>query len=115
MTYQIETIDDWPSGDTRVFPFVVKDEDSSDENFDLQGATFTWQLKDTISSEIVLDDSDTGVNIDVTDEAGGEFEVKVEKEVTSDLEGTFREIIKIEDSRGNKTTWNGRVVIEDID
>jgi hypothetical protein len=115
MTYQIEKIDDWPAGDTRVFPFIVPDEDDPDsDRKDISGIDVTWQLKDIIDEQVVLDDSDSGVNITVTDASNGELEVQVEKGATSDLEGRYREIIQIVDATNDQSTWAGQVQIEDI-
>lgn len=115
MTYQIEKIDNWPAGDTRVFPFIVPNEDDPDsDRKDISSAEITWKLKDVLDEEVVLDESDSGVNINITDASNGELEVRVEKGATSDLEGRYREIIRVVDATGDQSTWNGRVQIEDI-
>jgi len=115
MPYQIESVNNWPAGDTRIFPFIVEDEDSDSEFFDLSGADIEWKLKDTVTDEVVLSLDDSGVSSTITNATEGKFEVEVDKSATSELEGRFREIIQITDSRGNLSTWNGRVEIEDID
>jgi hypothetical protein len=115
MTYQIQKIDNWPSGDTRIFPFIVPDEDDpNSDRKDITSADISWKLKDTLEENIVLDDSDSGVSINVTDASNGEFEVVVEKEATESLEGRYREIIQIVDAVNNRSTWTGQVEIEDV-
>lgn len=114
MTYQIESVDDWPSGDTRVFPFVVKDSDSSDDFFDITDADISWKLVDTLTSNTVLDSSNSDVTIVVNNASEGKFEVRVDKDATGGLDDSFREIIEITDSRGDKTTWAGRVEIDEV-
>lgn len=114
MTYQIDSVDDWPSGDTRVFPFIVKDNDSSDEFFDITDADISWELADIVTSDTVIDDSDSTVTIVVNNASEGNFEVRVDKDATDGLDGDYREIITIVDSRGDKTTWAGRIEIDDL-
>lgn len=117
MSHTIESVEHWPSGDTRVFPFVVPDEDSDVDGArkDITAATISWKLEKTASGTVVLSDSDSGVSTTITDASNGEFEVEVDKTATESLEGTYREIIKITDSAGNRSSWAGRVEISKIE
>lgn len=116
MTYQIEEIDDWPTGSTRILPFQVPNEDDANSDWkDITGADITWELKDRLDDSVVLDGSDSNVSIDITDGTNGEFEVVIEKEATDDIEGKYREVIIITDATGDREKWNGQVHIEDID
>ena len=114
MSYEIEEIKDWPSGDTRVFPFYVLDEDSDNEYLNISGAQIDWKLVRSIDSETVLSLGDSGVSSTIIEPNDGHFEIHVEKDATQDLEGEYREILKIVDSEGRQSSWEGRVEIEDI-
>lgn len=115
MTYKIEKIDEWPSGDTRVFPFTVPDEDDANSEFkDITNAEVTYKIKDPLNETVVLDDGNSDVNINITDASNGELEVRVEKEATQGLEGKYREIIQITDTLGNRASWTGKIHVEDI-
>lgn len=116
MTYKIEKIDEWPSGDTRVFPFTVPNEDDESSEFkDITNADITYKIKDPLAETVVLDDSNSDVNINIVDATNGELEVRVEKEATQDLDGKYREIIQITDALGNRASWTGKIHIENID
>lgn len=117
MSHTIESVEHWPSGDTRIFPFVVPDEDSDveDARKDIASANIEWKLEDSTTGNTVLSDSDSGVSTTITDASNGEFEVEVDKTATESLEGTYREIIKITDSAGNRSSWAGRVEISKIE
>lgn len=114
MTHTIESVDHWPEGDTRIFPFAVTDEDTSNDRLDITGADIEWKLRDASKSEDVLSLNDTGVSLNITSATNGEFEVEVTKEATEDLEGDYREIIQITESSGERSSWTGRVKISAI-
>lgn len=115
MTHSIENIRHWPEGDTRVFPFIVTDEDSGGERLNLSGADITWRVFDNISEENVLSLDDDGISIELIDESNGEFEIHVDKEATEDLVGEFREIIRITDAEGNRSTWKAKIRISKVE
>lgn len=117
MSHTIESVEHWPSGDTRIFPFVVPDEDSDvdDARKDITAATVDWKLEDTTTGDTVISESDSGVDVNITNASEGEFEVEVDKSATEDLADTYREIIKITDSAGNRSSWAGRVKISEIE
>lgn len=116
MTHTIESVDHWPEGDTRVFPFIVpdRDADSEDARLNLSGADITWRLQNASTGEDVLDLSSDGVVLNIVSDINGEFEIRVEKEASEGIEGRFREIIRIVDDEGNRSTWKGRVNISKV-
>lgn len=115
MTHSIENIRHWPEGDTRIFPFVVTDRDSDGERLNLSGSDISWRLFNNVSNENVLSLDDAGVSIEMTDEMNGEFEIHVDKEATEELSGDFREIIRITDAEGNRSTWKAKVRISKVE
>lgn len=117
MSHTIEYVEHWPSGDTRIFPFVVPDEDSDieEERKNITAADIKWKLEDPITGDTVLSETDSGVDVNITNASEGEFEVKVDKSATENLADTYREIIRITDSAGNRSSWAGRVKISEIE
>ena len=115
MSHSIEEVRYWPEGDTRIFPFVITDEDSEDDRVNISGAEITWKLYDNVSKEDVLSIEDEGVSIEIISESSGEFEIHIDKEATNDLTGRFREIIRVTDAEGNRTTWKSKVRISKVE
>lgn len=115
MSNTIESITDWPEGDTRILPFSVIDEDEGGEPMDITDGDVSWSLQDNVRDEEVLSLDDEYVTLDLTDVVNGEFVITIEKEATEDISGNFREIIEIVDSQGRRHTWTGRVEIDSLD
>lgn len=113
--FTLPDIDDWFSGDTRVIQFQVE---SAGTPVDLSGAEFEWRLYNVAyesgTADALLTDADTGVEI-VSDQRvdieGGEWEVRVDGDVTDDMWGEYwqRPVVRNE---GTEAQWRGRVVIE---
>lgn len=115
MSNTIESIEDWPKGDTRILPFSVIDEDAGGEDMDITNADISWRLRDSVREEEVLSLDDEYVTLTITDALSGEFEITIEKEATEDISGNFREIIEIVDPEGRRHSWTGRVEIDTIE
>lgn len=114
MSHKIDKIDHFPKGDTKIIPFSIIDGET-DSALDLAGADIEWQLRKYKDSDVLLDLSDSGVSVQNLDETNGEFEIRIEKGVTSDFdEDTYRQRLRILDGSdpSNQTTWFGEVEID---
>ena len=115
MTHTIDSVDNWPSGDTRIFPFTVLDKDSNGEPLDITNANIDWYLRDRISSNKVLSLNSNGVSLEIVEPSKGKFEISVEKTATEDISGQFREMVILTDANHNRTRWSGTIRIKDIE
>ena len=115
MTHTIDSVRNWPSGDTRIFPFTVLDEDSDGEPLNIIGADINWYLRDRVSSDKVLSLDSDGVSLEIVEASEGKFEISVEKTATEDISGQFREIVILTDADDNRTRWSGTIRIKDIE
>ena len=115
MTHTIDSVHNWPSGDTRIFPFTVLDKDSDGEPLNITNADINWYLRDRVSSDKVLSLDSDGVSLEIVEPFKGEFEISVEKTATEDISGQFREVVILTDADNNRTRWSGTIRIEDIE
>lgn len=106
MTLHIEPNVSFPRGDYRRIQFKIVGEDGND--YDLTGADIEWEIEDTRTRDNVLSLDDNGVDIINRDNSVGKFEVELETNATEDLRSTdYREVLKVIDGDGNRTTWVG--------
>lgn len=102
-------------GDTLVIPFVVPDQDDPNrDRLPLGDAEITWELRESKYDDPKLTDSDPEVQVDKTDAANGEFEVKIEKGATDSFAGDNVQVVVIEDGVGDQSTAVGKITLTGV-
>ena len=97
---EIDEIDDTITNESRRLEFTAKEDGSVK---DLTGATISWSLAN--DSGVVLDDSDSEIDITIIDAQNGRFNVEIDTFDTG--AGVYRQRVEIEDSQGRITRSNG--------
>ena len=98
------------SGETQILPFTVE---RDNEVFDLTDSEIGWALRQDGQEYVSL--SDEGVEIYSRDDSSGEFEVKLDADVTERLPSqTYEEVIKITDPGGDTSINIGRLRIREV-
>jgi hypothetical protein len=110
--FRLDRIDEFYSGDETTLQYKVKDAGGAD--VDITNATETWRLvrrayQDRVDAE--LTDADTDVTLTETSPAAGEFEVTIGASATTDLWGSFTQVVQVEDSGGDTDIWAGEVIL----
>lgn len=114
--FELPGVTEWLSGDDRVLAFQVVDEDGTGQ--DISSATVQWRLFDRAyqddSADAIVTESDSGVEV-VTDTrvdtSIGEFEVRVDGDVTAEEWGEYYHRPIVEQADGTRASWRGEVVL----
>lgn len=102
--HTIPAVEDVPLDDAILLSFSAEDNDGS--TLELGGASIEWDLIDRVTGESVLSESDSGVTVQNRDNNAGTFEVKIDTDVTTDLdERTYLERVRITTQDGDLATW----------
>jgi len=114
--YVISELPAFVSGDSRRLRFTITiDGEPKDISQDtIRWGLFAREYERTIENAVLNEDTD-GVNIrtdPITDPTVGEFEVRIDREVTADIAGEFYQRIRLEATGSTEQSWRGRVLIE---
>lgn len=108
MTHTIHTIDHYVAGDTLIINYSVDTPVGTSK--DIRNASIDWEL--LANGYTMLDDTDAGVTVEITDGINGYFTVEIDSGVTSNLAGTHTTRVTLRDAANNQQTWHGNVHIE---
>lgn len=113
MTHTISATEHVPRTDTKVLPFVVRDDSGS--RVDITHATITWELRKKSTYPPALSLTDAGVSVVNRVGEQGEFAIRLETDATADLDPqVYRERVRVTFTDGDQTTWIGEVpIVED--
>lgn len=116
--FELPIIEGWPAPDSRELLFTVQLADGTAK--DLTNDTLEWELlaKPYHSrSEAIITGSDPGVNVrtDVVDPTAGQFRVDVDEGVLTGEWGTYHQRVAVDPPDDSKQTWQGRVVLSDLE
>lgn len=114
--FELPTIEEWLSGDDRTLAFQVTDD--TETGVDISNATVEWGLwarpYQDADADAVLTGADSGVEI-VTDNrvdtTVGEFEVRIDGDVTADEYGAYWHRPRVIQQDGTEASWRGKAVL----
>lgn len=114
--FELPTIEDFLSGDSRTLAFQVVDGDGT--GVGITAATVTWGLFEreyqTESADAILTESDGDVTVVTSgsvDPTVGEFKVQLSPAASEDLWGEYYHRPKVEQADGSVAKWRGELVL----
>jgi len=114
--FELPDVEDWLAGDDRELAFRVTDADGT--GVDISAAAVTWALYNRAyqsdPADAVVTEADSGVEVvtdDRVDTSVGEFEVRIDGEVTDPLWGEFHHRPVVEQTDRSRASWLGEVEI----
>ena len=114
MSDNIEPPDNYISGESATLKVTITNDGSP---HGLSGATPQWWLlpeRGASKSDAVLSTNDTGINVNIVDEANGRVNVTIDQGITEALGGTvYWQLFELDDSGPGLQKWNGYWFIED--
>ena len=116
--FELPIIEGWPATDSRELLFTVTLADDTPK--DLTNDTLEWALLEKpyhSRADAVITDGDSGVEIrtDVVDPTAGEFRVDIDEGTLSGSWGTHHQRVAVDPPDESKQTWQGRVVLSDLE
>lgn len=113
MTHELNPIEDHTAGETVEHTITIYDEDDENSELkDLSGAEVEWVLVNGRQGEAVLDHTDTGVTVAVTDAVGGQVTVTFANGATEGLGGEYTQIVTVWDNADRRNVYTGVVAVE---
>lgn len=109
MTHTINTVTDHVEGESLTQEFTVEENNSPR---DISGATVNWYLvasQGTASSNAKYDDTDSGINVSITNAASGRVDVEITQDTTSgDGDSRYwQRLVVDDDGSAGKQIWGG--------
>lgn len=107
--------DRYYAGDTLVLELTVRDADADGDPKDLLGADVEYAILELLTNEVVIDESDPGVDVEITDTSGGELTVEIDADATESLSGTYIQRLRIVDNDGRRNTYTSELAVHNYE
>lgn len=113
---EIPVIEDYIAGDTLRISFVVKNLDSDVDIKNLTESRIAWELRkrSPYGNAVTNLDGNADITVENLIPTEGAFDIFIDKGATESMQGTYFQVLEIEDQDGNQSTVKGPIIISGI-